>query len=142
MNGQIYMSQVSLIDPFIDALGCDSLPSKHTAAEYGALGSDKEGDPPQGTFSYSTAIGMLQYLQAHTQPDITLTVSQCARFIHSTRHSHELALKYINQYLKLTRTKGLTLQPSMTMGIDCYVDADFACLWVLRIPKILCVSKA
>jgi hypothetical protein len=72
---------------------------------------------------------MLQYLQAHTRPHITLAVSQCARFIHSTRLSHELALISIGQYLKSTGTKGLTLQPSTTMRIDCYVDADFAGLW-------------
>jgi hypothetical protein len=28
------------------------------------------------------------------------------------------------------------------MGIDFYVDAEFAGLWGLRIPKILCASKA
>ena len=134
-NGQIHMTQQGLIDRIIDALGCDSLPGKRTPAEYGALGSDKGGDPPQGTFSYPSVIGMLQYLQAHTRPDITLAVSQCARFIHSTRRSHELALIRIGQYLKLTRTKGLTLRPTTTMGIDCYVDADFAGLWGFEDPQ-------
>ena len=134
-NGQIHMTQTGLIDRIIDALGCDTLPGKRTPAEYGALGSDKDGDPPQGTFSYASVIGMLQYLQAHTRPDITLAVSQCSRFIHSTRRSHELALIRIGQYLKLTRTKGLTLQPTTTMGIDCYVDADFAGLWGFEDPQ-------
>jgi hypothetical protein len=91
-NGQIHMTQQGLIDRIIAALGCDSLPGKCTPAEYGALGSDKEGNPPQEIFSYSSVVIMLQYLQAHTRPDITLAVSQCASFIHSTRRSHELAL--------------------------------------------------
>jgi hypothetical protein len=134
-NGQIHMTQLGLIDRIIDALGCDSLPGKRTPAEHGALGSDKGGDPPQASFSYASVIGMLQYLQAHTRPDITLAVSQCARFIHSTRRSHELALIRIGQYLKLTRTRGLTLRPTTTMSIDCYVDADFAGLWGFEDPQ-------
>jgi hypothetical protein len=67
-NGQIYMSHVGLIDRIINALGCDTLPGKRTPAEYEALGSDREGDPPQGTFFDPSVIGMLQYLQAHTKP--------------------------------------------------------------------------
>jgi hypothetical protein len=135
VNGRIQMTQIGLIDQIIDALGCSSMPGKRTPAEYGALGSDKEGDPPQGTFSYPSVIGMLQYLQAHTRPDITLVVSQCARFIHSTKRLHELALIRIRQYLKLTRTKELTLQPTATVGINCYVDADFAGLWGFENPQ-------
>jgi hypothetical protein len=41
-----------------------------------------------GTFHYSSVIGMLQYLQNHTGPDITYDVSQCARFVHFPRKSH------------------------------------------------------
>ena len=78
---------------------------------------------------------MLQYLHTHTRPDLTLAVSQCSRFIHSTKRSHELALIRIGQYLKLTRDKGLTLRPDSEMGIDCYVDADFAGLWGFEDPQ-------
>lgn len=42
--------------------------------------------------SYPRIIGMLKYLQACTGSDVTFAVSQCARFIRSTRCSHELAL--------------------------------------------------
>ena len=35
----------------------------------------------------------------------------------------------------MNRTKGLVLQPSTTMGIDCYVDADFAGLWGFEDPQ-------
>jgi hypothetical protein len=65
-NGHICVSQVGLIDCIIDALGCETLPGKRTPAVCEALGFDKVGDPPQGTFSYSSVIGMLQYLQVHT----------------------------------------------------------------------------
>jgi hypothetical protein len=128
-SGEITMDQVGLIDRIITALNCEQLPGKRTPAEYGALGTDKDGDPPQEAFSYPSEIGMLQYLHTHTRPDLTLAVSQCSRFIHCTKRSHELALIRIGQYLKTTRTKGQVLRPKQDMNIDCYVDADFAGLW-------------
>lgn len=77
---------------------------------------------------------MLQYLQAHSRPDITYAVSQCARFVHSPRRSHEIALEKIGMYLKGTLDQGLILRPkvkdeSLVLDIDCYVDADFAGLY-------------
>jgi hypothetical protein len=99
----------------------------------------------QGTFSYARVIGMLQYLQGQTPPDNTLAVSQCTRFIHSTpRRSHESALIRIGQYLNLTWTKGQTLRPMTTMGIDCYVNADFVGLRGLKntIPLPLRAERA
>jgi hypothetical protein len=56
-------------------------------------------------------------------------VSQCARYIQSTKRSHELALEQIGQYLKGTLYEGLILQPTGMLDIDRYVDADFAGLW-------------
>jgi hypothetical protein len=34
------------------------------------------------TFNYSSVVGMQQYLENHTRPDITFAVSQLARFVH------------------------------------------------------------
>jgi hypothetical protein len=75
---------------------------------------------------------MLKYLQAHSSPDITFAVSQCARYVRRTRRSHEiarLAIERIGLYLKSTQDKGLILKPTGRLDIDCYVDADFAGLW-------------
>jgi hypothetical protein len=88
-----------------------------------------EGDPTQATYSYATVVGMLQYLQGHSRPDITFAVSQCARYTHSPRRSHEIALERIGQYLKKTQDKGLILKPTVQLDLDCYVDSDFAGLW-------------
>ena len=98
------------------------------------LVKDEDGDPPNGVFNYASVVGMLQYLQAHTRPDITYAVSQCARFVHSPRRSHEKALERIGRYLKGTTKEGLIFRPTLDEGqlvldIDCYVDADFAGLW-------------
>jgi hypothetical protein len=77
-------------------------------------------------------IGMLGYLQGHSRSNTTFSTSQCARFIHCTKRSHEEALERIGQYLKATGDKGLIVHPKNHKGrldIDCYVDADFAGLW-------------
>jgi hypothetical protein len=72
-------------------------------------------------------MGMLQYLQ-NSRPDITFAVSQCARSVHSSKRSHEEALECIGLYLKGTIDEGLILQPTGTLNIDIYVDANFAAL--------------
>ena len=72
---------------------------------------------------------MMQYLQEHSWPEISYAVSQCARFTHSPRQSHEVALERIGLYLKGTMKDGLILRPSKDLRIDVFVDADFAGLW-------------
>jgi Reverse transcriptase (RNA-dependent DNA polymerase) len=130
-DGTVVLTQQGLIDRCIAALGVEGLPIKHTPAEYGCLGSCRESDPAQGTYSYPSVIGMLQYLVTHTRPDLMFAVSQCARYTHSPRRKHELALERIGQYLKGTRNKGLILRPEVdgVLRIDAYVDADFAGMW-------------
>jgi hypothetical protein len=86
-----------------------------------------------GTFSYPSVLGMIGYLQANSRPDIAFAVSQCARFVHKMKLSHEEALERIGQYLKGTMDQGLILRPQKFDGgefsTDVYVDADFARGW-------------
>jgi hypothetical protein len=141
-GNSITMTQTGLIDRIIKALGCETLPIKRTPAEYEPLGSDKDGEGPQESFNYASVIGMLQYLQGHTRPDVTFAVSQCARYIHNTRRSHEIALLRIGQYLRGTATEGLTMTPNSSLGLDCYVDADFAGLWGSDDPQDPITAKS
>jgi hypothetical protein len=67
---------------------------------------------------------MLLYL-GHAHSDISFATHQCARYNHSPKQSHEDALKRIGHYLKGTLTKGLILNPSKTININCYPDSDF-----------------
>ncbi len=128
-DGSIKLTQTGLTKRIIEALNIGDLPIKHTPAGREPLVKDADGDPPDATYGYSSVIGMLQYLHGHSRPDITFSVSQCARFMHQTKRSHEEALERIGQYLKGTMDEGLILRPSGEMNIDCYVDADFAGLW-------------
>eukprot|EP00956_Cyclotella_meneghiniana_P032322 scaffold88264_cov32-Cyclotella_meneghiniana.AAC.1 len=130
-EGLIEMKQTGLIDRVLEALGLDTkyATNKWTPAEGKPLTKDENGKPPQGSFSYSSVVGMLLYLAGHTRPDIAYAVNCCARYMFNPRLSHEQALKRIGRYLKATRDKGLILNPSGKLKVDAYPDADFAGLY-------------
>lgn len=125
-TGEITLTQTGLIDKIIEALQIDDLPAVDTPATE-CLGKDPLGDPADCAFNYSSVIGMIWYLYGHSRPDLGFACSQAARFTFQPKRSHELALIRIGQYLKGTRTKGLTLKPMPTdhFEMDVYVDSDF-----------------
>ena len=128
-DGSIKLTQQGLAKRVVDALNLGNRPRKLTPASSEPLVKDDNGDPPNGSYNYASVIGMLQYLQGHSRPDITYAVSQCACFVHSPKRSHEEALERIGLYLKGTLDDGLILKPTGDLDIDIYVDADFAGLW-------------
>lgn len=128
-NKTIKLTQKGLTKRIVEALDIGNQPSKHTPALKDPLAKDQNGDPASMNFSYPLVVGMLLYLCGHSRPDIQFTVSQCARFLHSTKRSHEQALICIGQYLKGTMEEGLILRPNNTFDIECHVDADFAGLY-------------
>ena len=130
-DGSMELKQTGLIDRILEALGLDSKLStnKWTPAETTPLVKDEDGEPPQGSFSYSSVVGMLLYLSGHSRPDIAYAVNCCARYMFNPRFSHEKALKRIGRYLKATRDRGLVMRPSGELKVDAYPDADFAGLY-------------
>ena len=128
-DDSILMTQSGLAIKIIETLQIDKLPRKFTPAERTPLVKDEEGEPPELRYNYTSVVGMLQYLQGHSRPDITFAVSQVARYTHNPKRLHEIALDRIGQYLKGTVNKGLILNPKESFEVDCFVDADFAGLW-------------
>ena len=100
--GAIELKQTGLIDRILEALGLDTkhTTGKYTPAETSPLTKDEDGPEPEGSFSYASAVGMMLYLSGHSRPDIVYAVNLCARYMFSTRLSHEKALKRIERYLK------------------------------------------
>jgi hypothetical protein len=97
-DGSIHLKQTGLIDRFIKALSKGNLTAKKRPAEYGCLGKSATADLPQGTYSYPSAIRMVQYLQGHSRPDITFAVSQCSRYTHGPKCLHgERALERVGK---------------------------------------------
>ena len=137
-DGTIKLTQEGLIKRIVEALKIEHLPVKRTPAKLGVLASDPDGDPPDGTFSYPSVLGMMGYLQANSRLDISFAVAQCARFAHKPMKVHEQALERIGQYLKGTMKEGMILDPnklSSEFRTDVYVDADFAGGWGYEDPN-------
>jgi hypothetical protein len=74
-DGTIHLTQTGLIQRILAALHMADFNTKETPAEHGCLKVDKDGDQPQGTYSYPSVIGMLGYL-GHTRPDTGFSTSQ------------------------------------------------------------------
>ena len=68
---------------------------------------------------------MLSYLTG-TRPDILYAVHSCARFATNPKMSHEKAIKRIVKYLIGTKNEGIILNPILSKGVECFVDANFA----------------
>ncbi len=127
-SNEFYLSQPGLIAKVLTVSGMTESNGVDTptSTRGGALGADVDGEPFFDEWNYRTVIGMLMFISANTRPDIAFAVHQAARFSHSPRASHSLAVKRILRYLQRTKDKGFCLRPNKTHRVDCYVDADFA----------------
>ena len=131
-DNSIVLTQSGLAKRIIDALHLNDNtidPVDAPCTKYLAI--DEGGELAHGDFEYRSIVEQLNYLQGHSRPDITMAVSQCARFEHLPKHSHELALLCIGQYLEGTSEQGLILRPkeAYLLKTDVYVGASFSCGW-------------
>jgi hypothetical protein len=129
-KGTITLTQEHLTIRIIEALGLKDTGFKRETPADEVLVADLDGEPAKGSYSYASVIGMMWYLYGHSRPEIGFAVSQCARFAHTPKRSHEIALEKIGLYLKGTVKQGLILTPDRErMDLDVYVDADFCGLY-------------
>ena len=131
-NGaQFEMTQPFLIDRVIDASGFDPrmTDARPTPAVKPLLHKDKDGEPRRTTWNYRSVIGMMNYLQQSTRPDISFAVHQCARFCQDPMRSHEREVKRIAKYLLGSKERGIVCRPDKSKGLECFADADFAGSW-------------
>ena len=132
-NGMMEFRQKFLIERIIKALGFQSeIAGKDTnPGTKPPLHKDANGPERKHSWHYRSVIGMLNYLEKTTRPEIAYAVHQCARFCEQPKLSHERAVHKIVRYLKATKDKGLIFKPDKEKGIVCYADADFAGNWNL-----------
>lgn len=135
-QNQYKLTQTGLVDKILDTTNLRDCNGKSTpcSPDGKTLGSDKDGPAADQEWNYASVIGMLLYLAGNSRPDISFAVHQAARFTHAPKASHEKAVVRICRYLKATRDEGLALQPSNTLKVDCYVDADFGGLFGAEDP--------
>jgi hypothetical protein len=130
VDGRIHLTQSGLSERIVNALGLDKYSTCcHTPTDATPLPKDTDGEPASGTINYASVVGMLLYLSGHTRPDLSFAVHQCARYTFAPTRRHEQALLRIGRYLKGTLDKGIFMNPSNNLTLDCYPDADFAGLW-------------
>jgi hypothetical protein len=126
---KLKMTQKGLVKKVLAATGMSNCNTRGSPALSSPLGTDADGPRRKELWNYASAVGMLMYLSSNAHPEIQFSVHQCARFTHCPRASHEEAVKHICRYLQGVQDNGLTFQPSDSLQLDCYVDADFAGLW-------------
>lgn len=129
-DGRIKLSQPHLIDQIIADLGLkdDSKGLPAPALSTRLLHRHLDEEPHKEKWEYRSVIGLLNFLEKSTRPDIAFAVHQCARFCVDPRESHSKAVKRIGRYLLQTRDEGIILNPG-NLSFECHVDADFAGNW-------------
>eukprot|EP00957_Ditylum_brightwellii_P117330 8948690-Ditylum_brightwellii.AAC.1 len=71
----------------------------------------------------------MSYLQGSTRPETAMAVHQCSRFCNDPRLSHECTVWQMVKYLSQTSDRGVCYHLNPDLGIQCYVDANFAGGW-------------
>lgn len=72
---------------------------------------------------YRSIVGALQYATL-TRPGIAFSVNKVSQFMHSPTTTHWATVKRILRYLKGTMSHGITVQPTTSISLHAYSDAD------------------
>ena len=130
-SGVITFSQPHLIDKILKALHMDKtdLKPKSTPAAMRLLSRHSDSPNFNNSFHYSSVIGMCNYLDKGSRSDIAFATHQCARFSSNPKEEHAAAVRWLARYLKGTRDKGMTFRPKPDLGLEVFVDSDFAGNW-------------
>ena len=79
--------------------------------------------------AYQPEVGMINYFQGKSLIDIYMEVHQTARFCNNPILSHEKSIKHLGIYLLHTKKEGIKYNSTISKGLECHVDADFAGGW-------------
>ena len=84
------MKQPFLVGQIIEVMSFETqmTNSKPMPATKPLLHRDLDGEPKLCQWNYRSVIGMMNYLQQSTRPDISFAVYQCARFCSNPMCSH------------------------------------------------------
>jgi hypothetical protein len=97
-DGSIYTHQSGLIKKIVAATKMEDANPNWTSASISTLGSDPEGrtNYDHQPWKYSSIVGMLIYVSCtNTRPNISLAVSQVAKYSKSPKQSHATSVKRI-----------------------------------------------
>ena len=131
-DGTIHMTQPHLIQRILDLCGVkqSEVNQRDTPVSKPLLHEDLEGLERKHSWNYRSAVGMLGYLSGTSRAELAIAIHQCARFNNFPRLSHERAIIRIFRYLLSSPNKGMIYKPDRFLGLQCFVDADFAGGWI------------
>ena len=132
-DGSFHMTQPHLIQRILELCGIkpSEVNKRDSPASKPLLHKDLSGHPRKHSWNYRSAVGILGYLSSgNSRPELAMAIHQCARFNESPKLSHERAIIRICRYLLSDPTKGIIYKPNHLLGLQCYVDADFAGGWL------------
>lgn len=125
---RIHLAQTAYIDKVLKTFNMADTQRKETPMEASALNS-LDSNPDQATKDqiqlYQSIVGSLMYLMTQTRPDLAFCVSFLSRFAANPSTAHMKAAKRTLQYLKATRTLGITYNGKKP-GFYGYSDSDWA----------------
>ena len=122
-TGGLHLSQTKYIADLLakaKMADCNSSPTPMTSGlKLSKHGTDDFEDPTL----YRSVVGALQYATI-TRPKIAYCVNKVCQFMHHPLTSHWQAVKRILRYLQGTIHYGLLLQPSSSLELFTFCDAD------------------
>ena len=124
-DGSVQMCQPGLKKSAISVMGLDDAHPVSTPIT-APLFRHSDSPPFDESFSFRSALGMLQYIGNNSHPECAYAINACARYCVAPRKAHATAIKRIGRYLKGCIDDGLVFSPDGPLSIDCHVDADFA----------------
>ena len=127
----ITFSQPHLIDKILKALRMNqpNLKGKETPAAMRLLSRHSTSTNFDNAFHYSSVIGVCNYLDKGSRSDIAFATHQCARFASNPKMEHAAAVRWLARCLSTTKDKGMTFIPKKDLGLEVFVDSDFAGNW-------------
>ena len=128
-NNVIKFKQPVLIQKIVDAVYAPETwhPERHLRLAHAY--SESTRSPNRLIVAYRSVVGMLNYLEKATRSDIAYAMHQCTRFASGPWKEHRSAVRWLVRYLSGRKDKGLTFVGNGELGLEVFVDADFAGNW-------------
>ncbi|XP_022003737.1 uncharacterized mitochondrial protein AtMg00810-like [Helianthus annuus] len=121
----MFLSQQAYAYDIMHRAGMRSCKQVDTPVDTQPKLSATSGVPFDDPSLYRSLAGALQYL-TFTRPDLSYAVQQICMHMHAPMNFHWQALKRIIRYLQGTTSYDLTLEPSSSVTMTAYTDADWA----------------
>ena len=124
-GSSLHLSQAKYICDLLQRAGLSESKSMASPMAAGPVLSIANGTRLEDPTLYRSLVGALQYCTI-TRPDIAYTVNKLCQFMHAPTSTHLQAVKRVLRYLKGSLFYGLSFQPSSSLDLIAYIDADWA----------------